>query len=121
MLSFHQKILRQEKKYPLDYIMQVPSTVSTLDDAQERRENRFKNVVMRIVIDIRDRKKKPKLSDFLKVYRTKKSEPTAKVEFQRKFLLLYAGEEAVESKEDKKFDKLMGYFDRCQKQLSQQQ
>lgn len=121
VLSFHQKILRQEKKYPLDYIMQVPSTVSTLDDAQERRENRFKNVVMRIVIDIRDRKKKPKLSDFLKVYRTKKSEPTAKVEFQRKFLLLYAGEEAVESKEDKKFDKLMGYFDRCQKQLSQQQ
>lgn len=68
---------------------------------------------MRIVIEIRDRKKKPKLSDFLKVYQKKKNEPDAKKEFQRKFLLLYAGEEMVDSKEDKKFDKLMGYFDRC--------
>lgn len=69
VLGFHQKILRQEKKYPLDYIMQVPKTVSTIDEGQAHRENRLKNVVMRIVIEIRDRKKKPKLSDFLKVYK----------------------------------------------------
>lgn len=36
---------------------------------------------MRIIIEIRERKKKPKLSDFLNVYREKKHEPNAKEEF----------------------------------------
>lgn len=101
--------------------MQVPATVSTINDRQAHREIMFKNVVMRIVIDIRDRKKKPKLSDFLNVYRKKKDQPNAKEEFQKKFLLLYAGEEADDNGEDEKFDKLMSYFDRCLKQLNQQQ
>ena len=61
--------------------MQVPKTVSQINEEQAERENRLKNVVMRIVIEIRDRKKKPKLSDFLKVYRSKKDQPNAKEEF----------------------------------------
>ena len=42
------------------------------------RENKLKNVVMNIIIEIRERKKRPKLSDFMAVYKTKRDEPNAK-------------------------------------------
>ena len=38
--------------------------------------------------------------------------PGAKEEFQKKFLMLYGGEDIDEKVEDKKFDKLMLNFDR---------
>jgi len=44
---------------------------------------------MRIIIDIRDRKKKPKLKDFLQLYRTKKNTAGSKEEYRKKFYLLY--------------------------------
>ena len=72
VLAFQNRILKQEKKFPLDYIMQVPKAIERVDEEQAKRENVLKNVVMRIVIDIRERKKRPKLSDFLKVYKEKK-------------------------------------------------
>ena len=50
-------------------------------DDRANRELALKNVVMRIVIEIRERKKRPKLSDFMEVYRTKKAEPNAKERF----------------------------------------
>ena len=34
-----------------------------------RRNNAFKNVVMRIVLDIREIHKRPKLADFLQIYK----------------------------------------------------
>ena len=52
------------------------------EEKEIRRENRFKNVVMRIIINIRERKKRPKLSDFLKVYKEKKDQPNAKRDFR---------------------------------------
>ena len=55
--------------------MHLPkSEVGSITDAQAYRENCLKNVVMRIIIEIRERKKKPKLSDFIAVYREKKEE-----------------------------------------------
>ena len=80
--------------------MKVPKSIEKVEPIVAFRENRFKNVVMRIVIEIRDRKKKPKLSDFLKVYKAKKDQPNAKAEFQKKFMLLYSGEEADDKTED---------------------
>lgn len=58
--------------------MQIPRAVSYAPDEMVQRELIFKNVVMRIIIDIRERKKRPKLSDFMAVYMTKKDEPNAK-------------------------------------------
>ena len=52
----------------------------TANDDMNYRENALKNVVMRIIIDVRDRKKRPKLSDFLSVYRERKGEENAKEE-----------------------------------------
>lgn len=50
---------------------------------------------MRIVIEIRERKKRPNLSDFVAIYREKKNESGAntikdvKKEFRNKFHILY--------------------------------
>jgi hypothetical protein len=121
VLMYQNKILKQEQKFPLDYIMQIPKQLENLNEDQISRENALKNVVMRIIIEIRERKKRPKLSDFLNFYRDKKHMPNAKEEFQKKFRMLYSGEDADAGGEDPKFDKLIKHFDRIQKQLSQQQ
>lgn len=69
---------------------------------------------MRIILEIRERKRRPKLSDFMGLYRKKKHLPNAKEDFQKKFLLLYGGEDAGDEKdEDSKFDNLMSTIDRC--------
>ena len=85
ILTHSSNILKQDKKFPLDYIAQhFSESTQELSDNDERairRENRFKNVVMRIIINIRERKKRPKLSDFLKVYKEKKDQPNAKRDF----------------------------------------
>lgn len=43
---------------------------SKLDDGVVSRQNCLKNLVMNLVIDIRERKKRPKLSDFMAVYKS---------------------------------------------------
>ena len=73
----------------------------------------------------RERKKRPKLADFIAVYREKKNEAGAsqsqvKAEFQNKFRMLY-GEETEVKAEDRKFDGMMVSFNRLQDQLSAQQ
>ncbi len=57
--------------------MRLPKNIQTVTDAQAYRENSLKNVVMRIIIEIRERKKRPKLADFIAVYREKKNEAGA--------------------------------------------
>ena len=49
--------------------MKIPKSIGDITDEQANRELALKNVVMRIVIEIRERKKRPKLSDFMKVYK----------------------------------------------------
>ena len=57
--------------------MKIPNSIEKADTGQTQRENALKNVVMRIIIEIRERKKRPKLSDFIAVYREKKQEAGA--------------------------------------------
>ena len=57
--------------------MKMPKFVGIVTDDAAHRELVLKNVVMRIVIEIRERKKRPKLSDFMKVYKQKLLEPNA--------------------------------------------
>ena len=102
-----------EKRYPLDYIMRVPQRIEQIDDDAVHRQNQLKNVVMRIIIDIRDRKKKPKLKDFLQLYRTKKNTAGSKEEYRKKFYLLYGTQKnEADVQEDVKYDKLMNNLDR---------
>jgi hypothetical protein len=58
------------------------------------RENIFKNVVMRRVLEIKIMRKMPKLGDVLKKYheikvKHKGDEKAAKEDFRKKFLALY--------------------------------
>ena len=68
MLYFQNKILKLEKKFPLDYIAKMPKTIGDVTDDMATRENFLKNFVMNIVIQIRERKRRPRLTDFMKVY-----------------------------------------------------
>lgn len=125
LLIYQNKILKQERKFPCDYVMRLPKHMNCTD-AMSFRENCLKNVVMRIVIEIRERKKRPKLSDFIEVYREKKSQQGAdavsiKQEFQNKFRMLYGSEKNEEKQQDRKFDNMMNSFNRLQANLGAQQ
>jgi hypothetical protein len=125
LLIYQNKILKQERKFPCDYVMRLPSQLK-YTDGQAFRENCLKNVVMRIIVEDRERKKKPQMSDFIAVYRDKKNEPgaskeTIKAEFQSKFRRLYGEAENEVKSEDKKFDDMMLSFNRLEDQLSSQQ
>lgn len=121
ILFYQNRILKQDKKFPVDYIQAIPKSIPGFSDEMASRELTLKNVVMRIIIEIRERKKRPKLSDFLKVYKSRQNEKDAKDRFKKKFQMLYAGEANDTQQEDPKFRHLMQNFDRIQKQLSQQQ
>lgn len=55
-----------------------------------KRENIFKNVIMRRINEIRMIKKKPKLTDMLKMMKDKDlSDPKVKEDFKRRLLALY--------------------------------
>ena len=70
--------MKIDRKYPCDYVAHYPKFVrSSYSDEQAYRNNTIKNVVMRMVVNIRERRKRPKLSDFIAVYREKKNEKDA--------------------------------------------
>ena len=74
---------------------------------------------MRRIIEIRMIKKKPKLTDLLRMMKGKDlSDPKVKNDFKRKILALYDESGQNEPEEDLKYDKLMANFDRIQKVLS---
>ena len=53
LLLYQNKLLKKGKKFPCDYILRLPKYMS-VDEGAIRRNNAFKNVVMRIVLDIRE-------------------------------------------------------------------
>lgn len=82
VLIAQNRYLKGENQYPVDYLKNDPKVKDSQEhfDKQDRR-NLLKNVVMRIVVDIREQKKRPKLSEVMKVYESQKNEPDAKVKF----------------------------------------
>lgn len=94
-LSVQNNILRQKKSYPLDYIKCIPLIYHSeyVDNSQAEkfeRENFFKNFVMRRIIDIRIQKKKPRLTDIVKLMsKIDKNNHKAKQDFKNRFLALY--------------------------------
>jgi len=94
VLIAQNRYLKGERSFPVDYIrmdLKIKNTVA--EQAALFRKNLLKNVVMRLVVEGRERKKRPKLGEVLSVYRRKKHEPNAKEAFQEKFIKLYGSEE----------------------------
>jgi hypothetical protein len=74
---------------------------------------------MRRIIEIRIIKKKPRLTDILRIMKTKDlSNPKTKEDFKRKILALYDDDVKPEPEQDVKYEKLMSNFDRMQKVIS---
>jgi CRP-like cAMP-binding protein len=116
MLSYQNQILKFEKAYPLDYLVNVPKEFQEdkiySEDALKR-DNAFKNAIMRRVIEIRFEKQKPKLSDLLKMFKGKDKE-----ELRKKMFVLYERQE--NDGENSKYTILMTLFDRVHKVLGSQ-
>ena len=76
---------------------------------------------MRRIIEIRLFKKRPKLSDIMKIMKRRDmTDPKVKEEFKRKILSLYDETSKNHDVDDPKYDKLMSNFDRLQKVLNAQ-
>lgn len=108
---YEARILKAEQSFYLDY------TKFKQNSLENRLRNKFKNVLITIIHDIREKRKRPTLIKFLQIYQKQAHLPNAKEEFQKKFKMMY-GEE-VETV-DKKFDELTRTYDRVQKTISQQ-
>ena len=91
--------MKAERSYPVDYLKYEPKDKETPLEKTFRR-NLLKNVVMRIVLSVRERKKQPKLSEVMDVWRKQKANSDdaadAKEKFQEKFIKLYSTEELIE-------------------------
>ena len=115
LLSYQNQILKFEKTFPLDYLVCVPKEfqkqkIYTADAL--KRDNAFKNAIMRRILEIRLEKQKPKLSDLLKMFKGKDlSNPKDKEALRKKMMELYEEQDNV-AKEDVKYTKLMSSFDR---------
>ena len=68
---------------------------------------------MRRIIEIRIIKKKPRLTDILRIMKTRDlSNPKIKEDFKKKILALYDETVKPEAEQDVKYEKLMSNFDR---------
>ena len=81
VLIAQNRYLKAEMQYPVDYIKIEPNQrniTQTLKDKvllkKYRRRNILKNVVMRIIVENRERNSRPKLTDVLDVYRNRLNE-----------------------------------------------
>lgn len=94
--------MKGERSFPVDYIKFDPKTKEETSELLEKtsRRNLFKNVVLRIIMGVRERKKRPSLQEVMSVYRKQKADnPNAvdvKEKFQEKFIKLYSNEEQDE-------------------------
>lgn len=121
LLIHWNKILKQERKYPLDFIAQKISDPTNADSAKEKRRNSIKNVIMRIVVEIRERKEKPKLSDLIAASKQQQQFKDIK-QWKDKVIQLYTDNpQQANSKKDENFNRLMESFNRVHQSLSSQQ
>lgn len=120
MLSYQNQILKFGVSFPLDYLVNVPKEFQRdkiFSEAALKRDNAFKNAIMRRIIEIRLEKQKPKLSDLLKMFEGKDlSNPKDKEALKKKLYALY--EEGDDKDKNSKYYVLMTLFERINKVLS---
>ena len=69
--KFKQQTIMKEKPFPLDYIMELPRHLKDKNTKVKNfpkrldLENRLKNIVIRMMVDIRAKKAKPSLKDMI--------------------------------------------------------
>lgn len=87
----------REKPFPLDYIMELPKHLKDkykhMQDFSKRLEleNKLKNIVIRMMVDIRAKKAKPSLKDMINQYLKKKAEKDerARIRIKEQVLEIY--------------------------------
>ena len=123
MLLYQNQILKFGISFPLDYLVNVPREYQgekLFTEAALKRDNAFKNAIMRRVIEIRLEKQKPKLSDLLKMFEGKDlSNPKDKLALKKKLYDLYEEDDGKDK--NSKYYVLMTLFERINKVLSYQQ
>lgn len=78
--KFRDQTIMREKPFPLDYIMELPKHLKDkyrhMIDFSKRLEleNKLKNIVIRMMVEIRAKKAKPSLKDMINQYLKKKAE-----------------------------------------------
>ena len=99
--------LRHGRSIVLDYL---PSSWGKSKKQMKLKNNRtlLKNIVFNKILEIKDKKTKPKLGDLLKLFKDDKELLIEKINF------LYAKKENIDYKTNK-FDSLHGYFDLMKK------
>lgn len=86
-----------------------------------RRTLALKNVIMRILIEQRERRERPKLRDLVEVYKQRKSDNIEVSSLREKFMLLYNQATENNEQKDDNFNTLMSGFNRVHEQLGHQQ
>ncbi len=111
-------LLKSQKKFPLDYNLIVPPiqvprrfTYIGYHEMLERRTF-FKNLVFRRILEIREIKSKPKLHEFLSIFRKNSK---AKDQLLKKLEVLYSAQNQKKNWIDIKYERLKNSFDRIVK------
>ena len=123
ILMYESQILKQEKRYPLDYIYNgIPEASTKVKTGALKRENILKNIVYNRILEIQEQKRKPKLSDILKFFsKFDTSKPEIKDMLVEKIILLYSNKPMnLTTQEDAKYERIMTSFDRLKKSLTHQ-
>lgn len=70
-------MLKQDKKYPLDYLVERPAILrpehlsAEQDKSKQIRRNALKNVAFDLILKVREEKRRPKLTTILSMFRDK--------------------------------------------------
>ena len=64
-------------------------TINKLKATDTELKLRFKNVCIKVLADVRQRRRLPTLLDFIKFYQSKAHEPNAKENFRNNFKYIY--------------------------------
>ena len=122
--KFKQQTIMREKPFPLDYIMELPKHLKEktkhMNDFSKRLEleNRLKNIVIRMMVDIRAAKAKPSLKDMINQYLKKKAEKDerARIRIKEQVLEIYEQKNFEQIEEnDPNFNKIIVHIERVLK------
>lgn len=114
----------REKPFPLDYIMELPKHLKDkykhMQDFSKRLEleNKLKNIVIRMMVDIRAKKAKPSLKDMINQYLKKKAEKDerARIRIKEQVLEIYEQKNFEQIEEnDPNFNKIIVHIERVLK------
>ncbi|CAI2377400.1 unnamed protein product [Moneuplotes crassus] len=122
-LKFQKQFFLEKKSYPLDYVMNLPESHFGQEDIEEKyaaikRENIFKNVVMRRIKEIKELKAKPKILQHLEG--KKISDWKAKIQAKRRIQVTKEIETAqqFQGEETDKFARLVAKLERTIKAVT---